>query len=72
MELAVHMKNKKTGEERVKKVIGKNASAGNWECNDFHYGSVWVWTGTEPWHNVADKVKHTGRGYYKIKEDKEI
>ncbi len=69
MELAVHMKNRKTGEERVKKVIGQNASAGNWECDDFYHGSDWVWTGTEPFHNVADSVKHIGRGYYRQKQN---
>lgn len=56
MELAVHMKNNKTGEERIKKVIGENASMENWTCNDFHYGSDWSWTGTEPFKNVADDV----------------
>lgn len=66
MELAVHMKNKKTGEERIKKVEGKDASLGNWTCKDFHYGSDWSWTGTGPWHNVKDKVTHIGRGYYQL------
>ena len=65
MELAVHMKNEKTGEQRIKKVIGKDASLENWECKDFYYGSEWRWTGTEPFVNIADKVKHIGRGYYK-------
>ena len=67
MELAVHMKNRKTGEERIKKVNGKNASVQNWHCKDFHYESDWVWTGTEPFHNVIDSVEHTGRGYYRRK-----
>lgn len=39
----------------------------NWTCNDFHYGSDWSWTGTEPFKNVADDVEHIGRGYYKKK-----
>ncbi len=65
MELAVHMKNKKNGEQRIKKVIGKDASLENWECEDFYYCSEWSWT--EPFSNVADKVKHIGRGYYKNK-----
>lgn len=64
MELAVHMKNDKTGEERIKKVIGENASMENWTCKELHYGSDWSWTGTEPWGNVKDNVKHIGRGYY--------
>ena len=68
MELAVHMKNDKTGEERIKKVIGENASMENWTCKDFHYGSDWSWTGTEPFKNVASNVEHIGRGYYKKKE----
>lgn len=67
MELAIHMKNHTTNEERIKKVIGKNASLENWTCNDFHYGSDWEWIGTEPWTNVSDSVKHIGRGYYKLK-----
>lgn len=65
MELAVHMKNKNTGEERIKKVDGTDASLDNWECKDFYYGSAWQWTGTEPFKNVSDKVKHIGRGYYR-------
>lgn len=66
MELAVHMKNIKTNEERIKKVNGVDSS--NHEpVKDFYYGSEWVWTGTEPFRNVADKVKHIGRGYYKKK-----
>ena len=68
MELAVHMKNNKTGEERIKKTNGENASPENWSCKDFHYGSEWTWTGTEPWKNVANSVEHIGRGYYKRKE----
>ena len=67
MELAAHMKNDKTGEERIKKVIGENASMENWTCKDFHYGSDWSWTGTEPFKNIASNVKHIGRGYYKKK-----
>lgn len=65
MELAVHMINVQTGEKRIKKVIGKDASLGNWECKDFFHGSKWSWKGTEPWKNVAGKVKSLGNGYYK-------
>lgn len=68
MELAVHMKNDKTGEERIKKVEGENASPENWHCKDFYYKSEWTWTGTEPFKNVADDVEHIGRGYYRKKE----
>lgn len=68
MELAVHMKNEKTGEERVKKTVGENASMRNWNCKDFYYGSEWTWTGTEPWQNIADTAEHIGRGYYKRKD----
>ena len=64
MELAVHMKNIETGEKRIKKVIGKDSSFGNWTCKYLHYGSVWMWTGTEPFKNVKEKVKHIGGGYY--------
>lgn len=67
MELAVHMRNNKTGEKRIKKTEGKDASMGNWSCKDFYYGSEWSWTGTEAWENVADEVEHIGRGYYKRK-----
>lgn len=65
IELAVHMKNDRTGEVRIKKTKGKNASPQNWSCKDFYYGSEWSWTGTEPWKNVADAVEHIGRGYYR-------
>ena len=67
MELAVHMKNNQTGQERIKKVIGKNASMENWSCHDFYHGSPWSWTGTEPFSNIADTVVHIGRGYYRKK-----
>ena len=68
MELAVHMKNNKTGEKRIKKVNGVDASDHK-PVKDFYYGSEWKWTGTEPFKNVADKVEHIGKGYYKIKEN---
>lgn len=68
MELAIHMKNKKTGEERIKKTNGKDASPENWSCKDFYCGSDWTWTGTESWKNVSDSVEHIGRGYYKKRE----
>lgn len=69
MELAIHMKNNKTGEERIKKANGKDASPENWSCKDFYYGSDWTWTGTETWNNVSDSVEHIGRGYYKRMEN---
>ena len=65
MDLAVHMRNKKTGEKRIKKIRGADTSIEKWECKDFHHGSDWIWTGTEPFHNVAGEVVHMGRGYYK-------
>lgn len=68
MELAVHMENNKTGDKRIKKVNGVDASDHKL-VKDFYYGSDWIWTGTEPFKNVADKVKHIGKGYYKIKEN---
>ena len=46
MELAIHMKNNKTGEERIKKANGKDASPGTYYCKDFYYRSDWTWTGT--------------------------
>ncbi len=64
MELAVHMKNIETGEKRIKKVIGKDSALENWDCKDFHSGSVWKWVATEPFKNVKEKVKHIGGGYY--------
>lgn len=66
MELAIHMENRHTGEKRIRKIIGKNASEHE-KVNDFYYGSNWIWTGTEPFSNVSDKIKHIGRGYYKMK-----
>lgn len=64
MELAVHMKNNITGERRIKKVTGKSGSLEDWHCNDFHYGSEWNWTGTEPFSNVAQEVTNIGGDYY--------
>ena len=65
MELAIHMKNRNTGVERIKKVVGKDASIENWSCKDFFYGSSWEWSGTEPFANVCSQVKHVGHGYYR-------
>lgn len=65
MEFAVHMKNDKTGEKRIKKVIAD--SVNNAISKDFYYGSGWKWTGSEPWRNVSDNVEHIGREYYKKK-----
>ena len=62
MEFAIHMSNKRTGEKRIKKVIAENIEAAY--CSDFGYYSEWEWTGSEPFHNVAEKVKHIGNGYY--------
>ena len=67
MELAAHMKNKNTGEKRIKKVEGTDSSNHD-PVKDFYYGSAWQWTGTEPFKNVSDKVKHIGRGYYRKTE----
>ena len=61
---AVHMRNNKTDEERIKKVAADNVD--NATCKDFYYGGDWGWTGSEPWHNVSSNVKHIGRGYYKF------
>ena len=66
MEFAVHMKNIKTNEERIKKVIADNVCKAT--SKDFFYNSEWKWQGTEPFRNVADNVEHIGKGYYKKKE----
>lgn len=66
MEFAFHMKSNKTGEEKIKKVKAEDVSHAF--CGDVGYGKEWRWTGSEPWHNVADNVEHIGRGYYKMKE----
>lgn len=66
-EFAFHMKNDKTGEKRIKKVKALNSTEAH--CKDVGYGKEWSWTGSEPWHNVSDKVKHIGNGYYKLKEE---
>ena len=64
-EFAVHMKNDKTNEKRIKKAIADNVN--NATCKDFYYGSDWKWTGSEPWHNVCNSVEHIGNGYYRKK-----
>ncbi len=64
-EFAVHMKNNKTNEEKIKKVVAD--SVNNATCEDFYYGSDWTWMGSEPWRNVCDEVEHIGNGYYKKK-----
>lgn len=61
-DFAIHMRNKKTNEKRIKKVNVEDPTYAS--CDLLHYGSDWVWTGTEPWHNVDGKVKHIGKGYY--------
>lgn len=65
MELAVHMKNNKNGEERMKKTLGENASPGQWSCKDFYYGSEWSWTATESFENVRENVYPIGDDYYR-------
>lgn len=65
MEFAVHMKNNKTGEKRIKRIKADNIDSVY--CKDFYYGSAWVWMGSEPWHNVSDNVVHMGNGYYRNK-----
>ena len=62
MEFAIHMRKRKTGKERVKKVVAENVDTAH--CSDFGYKSEWEWTGTEPFHNMANKVKYIGNGYY--------
>lgn len=62
MEFAIHMRNRRTGKERVKKVVAENADVAS--CSDFGYKSEWEWTGSEPFHNVSEKVEHIGNGYY--------
>jgi len=63
MKFAVHIKNRKTNETRIKKVAAENVDMAT--CKDFYYGSEWIWTGSKPWHNVSDNVEHIGRGYYR-------
>lgn len=46
MEFAVHMKNNKTGEKRIKRIKADNIDSVY--CKDFYYGSAWVWMGSEP------------------------
>lgn len=62
MEFAVHMRNEKTGEKRIKKVVAENIDGAHW--SGFGYKSEWVWEGTEPFRNISEKVKHIGNGFY--------
>lgn len=62
MEFALHMRNRKNGKERIKKVIAENIDDAH--CSDFGYESEWEWTGSEPFRNVSEKVKHIGNDYY--------
>lgn len=62
MEFALHMRNRRTGKERIKKVVAENVDHAHY--SDFGYKSEWEWTGSEPFHNVSEKVKHIGNGYY--------
>ena len=64
MELAVYMRNKRTGEERVKRIAGLDASPGNWECSDFYHGSDWEWISTVPLLDVIRDIKHIEGSYY--------
>ena len=65
-DFAFHMKSNKTGEKRIKKV--KAVDVTHAFCSDVGYGKEWTWTGSEPWHNVADQVEHIGRGYYRRRQ----
>jgi len=66
-EFAFHMKNRKTNEEKIKKV--KSTDSIKAHCRDVKYGTDWIWIGTEPFKNIEDKVYHVGIGYYKYKEE---
>lgn len=59
------MKNNKTGEKRIKKVVTDNVN--NATCEDFYYGSDWTWAGSEPWCNICKSVEYIGNGYYRKK-----
>lgn len=54
MYYAIHLKNKNTGKERVYKCEAERIEEAY--CPDLHYGSEWIWTGTEAFSNIEDKV----------------
>lgn len=63
-EFAFHMRNKKIGKRRIKKV--KAVDSTHAFCSDVGARKDWEWTGTEPWHNVEKCVERDGnsRSYY--------
>ena len=65
MEFAVHIKHKETGEKRIRKVTASDTWEATHKAN-VGYGTPWIWTGTEPFHHVADKAIRLGGGYYKL------
>ena len=60
---AVHMKNRKTGERQIQKVVAEDVIRAT--SKRFYYGSEWIWTGSEPWHNVEGTVVMISKGFYK-------
>ena len=54
MLFAIHLKNKNTRKERVYKSEAERIEDAH--CPLLFYGSEWVWTGTEPFVNIEDKV----------------
>jgi hypothetical protein len=66
-EFAFHMEQKQTKKKRIKKVKAVDVSLAH--CKDVGYDKKWMWTGSEPWENVADRVAHIGGGYYQYVDE---
>lgn len=60
---AVHMKNRLTGQRRIKRIEAENVDEATHKIG-FGYNNPWRWAGSEPWKNVANEAIHIGGGYY--------
>ena len=66
-EFAFHMRHKKTLEHRIVKVEAETVNQAH--SDEVGYKKEWMWSGSEPWKNVADKVECIGGNHYRLRQD---
>lgn len=64
-EFAFHMRHIKTLEHRIVKVEAETVNQAY--SDEVGYRKEWMWTGSEPWKNVASKVEHISGKVYRFK-----
>ena len=64
-EFAFHMRHIKTLEHRIVKVEAETVNQAY--SDEVGYKKEWMWTGSEPWKNVSDKVECIGGKVYRLR-----